>query len=188
MCQGQSPASPALAPLWLCLAGERSPCVLSPAPTQTLQSHLQPWSGVWLGVCSTYSFNDRKWGRKEDEGEGESDLEIVYKEFPGGMNRGTGHGLRPPRSAPSPALERTEVPGDGVRTQRPLKPLFPKGAESQGWELSAATPSFPVLPSPSAPVSGSSFSFPSPFPPSFVFVFLTFLSCLGSPEKGLRQC
>lgn len=39
--------------------------------TQTLPPRLQYWSGVELGVCGTYSFNDRAWGQEEDEGEGE---------------------------------------------------------------------------------------------------------------------
>lgn len=58
------------------------------ACTQTLQPHLQPWFGVELGVCGTYSFNDRTWGKKKDEGEGERDLEIVYKELPMELDMG----------------------------------------------------------------------------------------------------
>lgn len=71
------------------------PCrwAFSLACTQTLQPCLQPWFGIELGVCGTYSFNDSTWGKKEDEGEGESGLEIVYKELPRGMNSGAGHEL-----------------------------------------------------------------------------------------------
>lgn len=43
--------------------------VLSLACTQTL-SHLQPCFGVWLGVGRTCSFNDGRWGKKKNEGEG----------------------------------------------------------------------------------------------------------------------
>ena len=85
------------------------------ACTQSPQPHPRSCVGPGLGVCGAYSFNDRTWGGKEDEGEGERGLEIVYKELPRGMNSGTGRELRPPSSAPCPHFtERMEVPGDCV--------------------------------------------------------------------------
>lgn len=90
--------------LWLCPSGGQSPGV---PLLLTLQPYLQPWLLVWIGVCGTYSFNDRRWGKSEDEGEEERSGSFVHETpYVRWVNSGAEHELRPRSSAARPAFYR----------------------------------------------------------------------------------